>query len=147
MLKYLRIAVTALSLTACVLLIALWVRSYWERDLLIGENASGFTVMAISEYGTLTFDCTDYGEAEYSPSWQLQCGMPASVEKQAFSRNGGLAFTTIVVPFWAVVPPFVLLSISISALSIRRSMRFSLRTLLVAITLVTVALGIVVLAT
>ena len=28
MLKYLRIAVTALSLTACVLLIALWVASY-----------------------------------------------------------------------------------------------------------------------
>jgi hypothetical protein len=29
MLKYLRIAVTALSLTACLLLVALWVRSYW----------------------------------------------------------------------------------------------------------------------
>ena len=34
MLKYLRIAVTALSLTACVLLIALWVRSYWCDGLL-----------------------------------------------------------------------------------------------------------------
>ena len=33
MLKYLRIAVTALSLAASVLLIALWVRSYWWRDL------------------------------------------------------------------------------------------------------------------
>jgi hypothetical protein len=32
MLKYLRIAVTALSLTACVLLIALWVRSYWYYE-------------------------------------------------------------------------------------------------------------------
>ena len=31
MLKYLRIAVTALSLTACVLLIALWVRSYYSQ--------------------------------------------------------------------------------------------------------------------
>jgi hypothetical protein len=31
--KYLRIAVTALSLTACVLLIALWVRSTYTRDL------------------------------------------------------------------------------------------------------------------
>ena len=30
MLKYLRIAVTALSLTACVLLIALWLRSYGQ---------------------------------------------------------------------------------------------------------------------
>jgi hypothetical protein len=32
MLKYLRIAVTALGLTACVLLVALWVRSYWWVD-------------------------------------------------------------------------------------------------------------------
>jgi hypothetical protein len=29
--QYVRIAVTALSLTACVLLIALWVRSYWQQ--------------------------------------------------------------------------------------------------------------------
>ena len=44
MLKYLRIAVTALSLTACVLLIALWVRSYWSRDLIaravLGQTAA-----------------------------------------------------------------------------------------------------------
>jgi hypothetical protein len=32
MLKYLRIAVTALSLTACVLLVALWVRSCSRND-------------------------------------------------------------------------------------------------------------------
>src|SRR5688500_9557389 len=32
MLKYPRIAVTVLSLTACVLLIAMWVRSYWQID-------------------------------------------------------------------------------------------------------------------
>ncbi len=32
MLKYLPIAVTALCLTACVLLIVLWVRSYWWLD-------------------------------------------------------------------------------------------------------------------
>src|SRR5687768_9308817 len=30
--RRLRIAVTAFSLTACVLLIALWVRSYWRYD-------------------------------------------------------------------------------------------------------------------
>ena len=33
MLKYLRIAVTAICLTACVLLVALWVRSMRTRDL------------------------------------------------------------------------------------------------------------------
>ena len=40
MLKYLRIAVTALSLTACVLLIAMWVRSYLRLDILERRTAS-----------------------------------------------------------------------------------------------------------
>ena len=35
--KYLRIAVSALSLTACVLMIALWVRSYSWLDLFGGS--------------------------------------------------------------------------------------------------------------
>src|SRR5687767_13214300 len=34
--RYLRIAVTALSLTACVLLITLWVRSFWWIDVVEG---------------------------------------------------------------------------------------------------------------
>jgi hypothetical protein len=33
MLHYLRIAVTALNLTGCVLLIALWVRSYSRTEI------------------------------------------------------------------------------------------------------------------
>ena len=41
MLKYLRIAVTALSLTACVLLIALWVRSYWSDGLMAFRRTHG----------------------------------------------------------------------------------------------------------
>jgi hypothetical protein len=40
MLKYVRIAVTALSLTACVLLVALWVRSYWHFDYPEGPHIS-----------------------------------------------------------------------------------------------------------
>jgi hypothetical protein len=32
LLAVMRVAVTAVSLTACVLLIALWVRSYWRAD-------------------------------------------------------------------------------------------------------------------
>jgi hypothetical protein len=39
MLTYLRIAVTALSLTVCMLLSALWVRSYWSRDSVTREGS------------------------------------------------------------------------------------------------------------
>jgi hypothetical protein len=35
-----RIAVTALCLTACVLLVALWVRSYWRADVVYGTFSS-----------------------------------------------------------------------------------------------------------
>ena len=46
MLKHLRITVTALSVTACVLLVALWVRSYWCLDIL--EKRTGFAAVQIS---------------------------------------------------------------------------------------------------
>jgi len=46
MLNYLRIAVTALCLTACVLLVALWVRSYRRLDIL--EKRTGFVAFQIS---------------------------------------------------------------------------------------------------
>jgi hypothetical protein len=39
MFHYLRIAVTALSLTACVLLIALWAQSYWVSDGFASANS------------------------------------------------------------------------------------------------------------
>src|SRR5688500_16962642 len=51
MFKGLRIAVTALSLTACVLLIALWVRSYWFWDGFAGANSWG----VVSGRGELLF--------------------------------------------------------------------------------------------
>jgi len=46
-LKYLRIAVTALSLTACVLLIALWVQSYsWVEQVFVPITASKYVSVA-----------------------------------------------------------------------------------------------------
>ena len=44
MLKYLRIAVTALSLTACVLLVALWVRSQNWQDRLIRHSTTNIEI-------------------------------------------------------------------------------------------------------
>jgi hypothetical protein len=53
MLKYLRIAVTVLSLTACVLLIALWVRSYYGGDYLYWNFAYHRSVLVGSTHGRL----------------------------------------------------------------------------------------------
>ncbi len=46
MLNCLRISVTGLSLTACVLLIALWVRSYWRLDIV--EKLIGLQAVQVS---------------------------------------------------------------------------------------------------
>jgi hypothetical protein len=43
--RYIRIAISAMSLTACVLLIALWVRSYTLRDEL-GRHVGEVLVLA-----------------------------------------------------------------------------------------------------
>ena len=58
MLKYLRIAVTALSLTGCVLLVALWVRSYSRFDLT--ANRVFFSVMGrVYINGAIAFEPED----------------------------------------------------------------------------------------
>ena len=52
MLKHLRFAVTAFSLTACVLLVALWVRSYKKFDQLYGHFKDNRIVTVNSIGGT-----------------------------------------------------------------------------------------------
>jgi hypothetical protein len=50
-----RIAVTALSLTACVLVIALWVRSCWKLDLVFRVSSSGRSSSLGSNDGAVYF--------------------------------------------------------------------------------------------
>ena len=64
MLKYLRIAVTALSLTACVLLIALWVIGYvWHITAWGGTRHTGVVVQ--SRRGECQLGIESY-EGEYA---------------------------------------------------------------------------------
>ena len=69
MLKYLRIAVTALSLTACALLIALWVRSYWWSDNFKLRLQTPRVLVIHSMYGT-----TDWYLArhKFSGTWTIE---------------------------------------------------------------------------
>jgi len=159
MLKSLRIAVTALSLTACVLLIALWVRSYSWCDIFEKRTASTL-VQVDSRTGRLTFwqfippknlppkdilDGMSIGRfywrypivnAPRRPYWYQ-----ASILD--FGRFGGGTERVTFIPYWFPV----LISAACAALPwIHRSRRFSLRTLLIATTLVAVVLGIIVAA-
>jgi hypothetical protein len=62
MLKYLRIAVTALSVTACVLLVALWVRTYRRGVTAWVQPTAARSVMLGSRWGRLTL-CMEPGFA------------------------------------------------------------------------------------
>src|SRR5688500_9247981 len=59
MLKYLRIAVTALSLTACVMLIALWVRSYSRTEIVFRINKNLVSTTFGSTSGLIYFHRID----------------------------------------------------------------------------------------
>jgi len=139
MLKYLRIAVTALSLTACVLLIALWVRSYWRGDLVFRKVSSGW-LYANSAMGSVELGIP--GPQDWSAPNDVQWTWK-SIEINAFATHAGFSVTYyggIVVPHWFLA---FLATATASLPWIQLRCRFSLRTLLIATTLVAVAMGII----
>ena len=73
MLKHLRIVVTALSLMACVLLVALWVHSYWYQDFFRGWVSNDRSVSSISWRGWISFGSVwhaDTSDASQLPRWE-----------------------------------------------------------------------------
>jgi hypothetical protein len=144
--RYVRIAVTALSLTACVLLIALWVRSYWWAD----EVTLASRLMFGSSNGCVRYHVL-FAPYSFTDDWNYSCwsipdwvsgGSRLEVAKhnlfflmpQSISRPG-------FVPYWFfTLPPFTLTLVQIR----RLKWRFSLRTLLIATTLVAVVLRIMI---
>ena len=139
MLKYLRIAVTALSLTACVLLVALWVRSY-ERsskyglpgDSLVRRVSDDRTLAAYSMSGRLNLSITGSDSTVYFPLRRIG-GFGV------ITKNGS---STLCIPYWSGTLAAVFLA---SAVWIPR--QFSVRSLLIATTLVAVALGVIIVST
>jgi hypothetical protein len=139
-LKYLRIAVTALNLTACVLLFVLWLRSYTCHDGVWGRfsDAQGFHLSSHEGRVQLAL-MQNLGIVH----WRIVCGEPIDrvgppdyFPAFEFPRASfGLYFA---VPHWALVGCTTVTA----AIVFKR--RFSVRTLLIATTLVAVALGIVI---
>jgi hypothetical protein len=197
MLRYLRIAVTALSLTACALLIALWVRSHYRLDVVRGQ-ALGAGVQFVSTKGCLVCYATrGFNELPWSFRSMPEAQIEAAIElrrkiqqllRQIAVRNknettqweptestteqrrltlerelrrlleGSMPWTlpdlyfgfglgrsnngyVIACPHWALILAGIALA---AAASKPIALRFSLRTLLIATTLVAVGLGVIV---
>jgi hypothetical protein len=139
--RKLRIAFSATCLIACVLLIVLWVRSYWYAEVirypLLGKwDLSGIGTMR----GALVIVVmTDARPANPKREYRLlpvRETMPITWTPRRIPSSYRIEF---LIPIWLIVLPLSTLS---AAPWIR--WRFSLRTLLIATTLVAVVLGVVV---
>ena len=170
MLKYLRIAVTALSLTACVLLIVLWVRSYstFDQFARLGPNrtyygctsAQGRILLGYSNdpmlytvHGTnpirRRFNLESWDKTTdlaFFPARLNKVSSPAIFPWPTFRRDfymhyGKANSCEITLPYWMLAATFGGL---VAFPWLPWSRRFSLRTLLIATTLVAVGLGVIV---
>jgi hypothetical protein len=156
MLRHLRIAVTALSLTACLQLIALWVRSYGRREHIAVRASNTVALSAVSLQGQIIFvgDIQPVdrrpgliawtAETEQVTGWNLRwLGEPIERAKWGVGIQRlslGIVGVSVQLPHWLLL---LVLSTIAAAPWIHWSKRFSLRTLLIAMTLVAVVLGIV----
>jgi hypothetical protein len=142
-LRKLRIAWSAVCAIAFVLLIVLWVRSYWRLQIL--ERRTGSQAIQISSVkGRVAIARIDPRAAIKRSYLSVTAGDSADW------RNGGVLgfryyhdgwITALIAPHWLPA----LLSAALAVIPwISRSWRFSLRTLLIVTTLIAVVLGLMV---
>jgi hypothetical protein len=145
MLNYLRIAVTAICLTACVLLVALWVRSGKHHDAMQASFPylpPGF--MVISCDGQLM--CFVFsGERFPLHHFQMSGSAVESWKEVSRPSRWGFAIGRFNNLTWLCVPHWCLTAVVIAPTAVVwLRWRFSLRALLIATTLVGVVLGVIV---
>ena len=119
-----------------VLLVALWVRSYWRAEFIQSRSNAGSTTIG-TDAGHL------YLTKRYTPSpnggWTRGSNEPRHADPRFIWTTLGGA-TRITIPSWpTVIVPIILIGVPWIPFK-----RFSLRTLLIATTLVAVGLGLIV---
>ena len=125
--RKLRIAWSVVWGVACLLLIALWVRSYWWLDFLYYQYSATHCLRVILHGGNVLL------LTEASQGQALTYG---SVRQSGFDST-----VWYVVPIW-----FFSVLVSLAAIAPWLPWRFSLRTLLIAMTLAGLLLGAIVMA-
>jgi hypothetical protein len=153
---YLRIAFSTTCGIACLLTCLLWVRSFWKEESLDHRTFTEGRIYGISStYGTIRlFYGTDIHLVKpgWSPQWRVSSqwhdnpGLTAE-EKEIIRKHSSKQFRWRILPSgFYVKAPYWLITLLIAASGVVPwfRWRFSLRTLLIATTLVAVVLGIIV---
>jgi hypothetical protein len=144
--RKLQIAFSATCLIACVLLIVLWVRSYgtWDRLFWTGKN-NGHQLNSMLGHVTLVVaEIPKQPVPFYVARTPIEDWLKTSFDKNVlgfyFERTPSKLLLDV--PFWFIL----LISMAIAAAPWIRQLRwrFSLRTMLIATTLVAVGLGAIV---
>ena len=149
MLHYLRIAISALSLTACVLLVVLWVRSYKYIDFFVWRCGDSRELVCMSSKSGITVDLQRVGLPwSHARSWFVESRTIQENERMKldFSYPPSILWFRVA-DSYVKMPHWFLVLVSLSLITtpwFPWSRRFSLRTLLIATTLVAVGLGVVV---
>jgi hypothetical protein len=160
MLRKLRIAFSVVCGIVCLSLIALWVRSYWWLDSIYGTPPNNYAVSLYTAYGRIAFAAFDrtYDAAftgyrvtgwhvgtsriDRPPTFQL-VNTPLTNFGLGFAGSRDRYGMVVVIPLWFLT---MLLSIASIVPWMNTYRRFSLRTLLIATTLIAVLLGLIVIA-
>lgn len=132
MARKLRIAVSVFFGLVTVALCVLWVRSYEVRDDIIHWNGTRFGIHFQSNYGTLSYGRA--GTTSGYSAWVVGTGEPHPAS-QRLRITAAANSWRVYVPFWLLVV------VTATVAWAPWIPRFSLRTLLIATTLVAVALG------
>jgi hypothetical protein len=142
--RKLRIVWSVVCGIACVLLIALWVRSFNTTDSVYGRIPTFADIGSASQRGQLIFGFCHCGTWAAWHHFTDPVGGRYDLRNFAPASGFGWVFTDeryFFVPHWFMAVVFAMFA---AIPWIRWSKRFSLRTLLIATTLVAVALGLIV---
>jgi hypothetical protein len=151
--RWLRIAWTAFCGSACLTLIVLWVRSYSWNDRLTRDEANTPAIFLESDLGDLHFHRSRPSTAGLDGWRHWKYEQDPSTAKAVRGRpwvRGRFAWRVmarnrqdveITAPHWSVVWAFGLLAV---LPQVRRvALRFSLRTLMIATTLIAATFGLI----
>jgi len=146
--RKLRIAWSVVWAIAAAMLIALWVRSYWWCDDIVGPIGNTRSACVWSDKGYIGLSLVDgrlKSLADGGP-WAFASEWTADVPPSKIVIPWLPSWATehyVVMPDWCLA---LLIGASIATPWFRWSRRFSLRTLLIATTLVAMVLGLVIYA-
>src|SRR5262245_1377917 len=143
MLRHLRIAVSIASGICCLLVIALWARSYWRWDSCGYRLSPSRGVVVNSFAGTAVVTLFNHGNGIWTYESRNLADREPAVLHKAPSSGVGLVTdtggTSVFVPHWLLA-----LLLALGCGIPWMSYRFSLRTLLAFTTLIALLLGIII---